>query len=232
LFGFIVGLIFILVRIPAMVLGIGMGLILETVAYLSSGGLGLDLFGKPGIAVLSQIDFTIMIVFLVALFTLILVSYTQYGYHLKAIQGSQRIAQNSGIKVFSHAVKSYAFAGAFVGISGILDSAYRTQMEASLGFTSNGPIFGGIFPMSLGIYIGKWSNPAIGIVTSTLTLKILSIGIGRLQLSDAMTNVVNMILFVLFLVYLANQNYFSQKRKKHQRIQMALQKRKELALAN
>lgn len=231
-FGFIVGLIFITVRIPALVLGIGMGLILETVAYISSNGFGLNLFGKPGIEFLSEIDFTIGIVFVVSLFTLVLLSYTQYGYHLRAIEGSQRIAQNSGIKVFKHAVMSYALAGSFVGISGILDSAYRTQMEASLGFTSNGPVFAGIFPMSLGNYIGKWSSPAIGIVVASLTLKIFSIGLGRMQLSDAMTSVVNMVLFVLFLIYLANQDFFSHRRQVRQRILLAQQKKKELAFAN
>lgn len=230
-FGFIVGLIFVSVRIPALVLGIGMGLVLESVAYVGSGGFGLNLFGVEGIGFLSEINFTILIVSIIALFTYGLVNYTKFGYHMKAIQGSQRIAQNSGIKVFKHAVISYSLAGAFVGISGILESAYRTQLESSLGFVSNGPVLGNIFPMSLGLYIGKWSNQAVGIVIGTLTLKIFSVALGRLEFSSAMTSVINMILFIAFLVYRANEDYFKDRFAIKNRIKLARQTRKDYAIA-
>lgn len=230
-FGFLVGMLFVIVRIPALVLGIGMGLILETIAYVGSGGFGLNLFGVSGIAFLSEINFTILIVTFIALFTFILVKYTKFGYHMRAIQGSQRIAQNSGIKVFNHAVISYSLAGAFVGISGMLESAYRTQLEATLGFASNAPVLGNIFPMSLGLYIGRWSNQAVGIVVATLTLKIFAMALGRLEFSGAMTSVMNMLLFIMFLIYRANEDYFKNRRAVKERIEVAHTRNKEFVLA-
>jgi ribose transport system permease protein len=230
LFGFIVGMIFVMVRIPSLILGIGMGLILETVAYLYSDGIGLNLFGREGIDILKNIEFTILIVVVVATINLIMMAYTRYGYHLKAIQGSQRVAMNSGIKVFKHAVLSYTFAGGFVAISGVLFAAYNTQMEATLGFASNGPIVANIFPMMLGGYIGRKSNAAIGIITAALSLRIFSISLSRMALSESTTAVFNMLLFVLFLIWLANENVFKHRKEVKNRIIEAKNKRLSLVL--
>lgn len=230
LFGFIVGMIFVMVRIPSLILGIGMGLILETVAYLYSDGIGLNLFGREGIDILKNIEFTILIVVVVATINLIMMAYTRYGYHLKAIQGSQRVAMNSGIKVFKHAVLSYTFAGGFVAISGVLFAAYNTQMEATLGFASNGPIVANIFPMMLGGYIGRKSNAAIGIITAALSLRIFSISLSRMALSESTTAVFNMLLFVLFLIWLANENVFKHRKEVKKRIIEAKNKKLSLVL--
>lgn len=228
LFGFIVGMIFVIVRIPSLILGIGMGLILETVAYIFSDGIGLNLFGRAGIEILRNIEFTILVVVIVATINFIMMAYTRYGYHLKAIQGSQRIAMNSGIKVFKHAVLSYTFAGGFVAISGVLFAAYNTQMEATLGFASNGPIVANIFPMMLGGYIGRRSNAAIGIITAALSLKIFSISLSRMALSEATTSVFNMLLFVGFLIWLANEHVFDNRKAINARLNEA--KMKKLSL--
>lgn len=228
LFGFIVGMIFVIVRIPSLILGIGMGLILETVAYTFSDGMGLNLFGREGIDILRNIEFTILVVLVVATINFIMMAYTKYGYHLKAIQGSQRVAMNSGIKVFKHAVLSYTFAGGFVAISGVLFAAYNTQMEATLGFASNGPVVANIFPMMLGGYIGRRSNAAIGIITASLTLKLFSISLSRMALSESTTAVFNMVLFVIFLIWLANEHVFEHRSEVKERIKEA--KLKKLTL--
>ena len=46
LFGFLTGLMFVTFRVPPIVLGIGMGLIIEVIPYVATKGVGLNLFGK------------------------------------------------------------------------------------------------------------------------------------------------------------------------------------------
>ena len=157
-FGLITGLTFVVTRVPPMVLGIGIGLIWECVAYVASKGKGLNLFGVAGTEILANTGFTIALVILVAVIVLVLLSATRFGYQMRAIQGSQRIAQNSGINIFRHAVLCYMLAGGLVCIAGTIDAAYTTQMSATLGFTSNGVVVANMFPMLLGGLIGRKSN--------------------------------------------------------------------------
>lgn len=110
LFGTLVGFVFVTFRVPPMVLGIGMALIYECVAFASSNANGLQLFGK-GCESLSNMYVTIAVVAMATLFVGVMFQYTRFGYQMRAIQGSQRIAKNSGINIFLHAMLCYTMAG-------------------------------------------------------------------------------------------------------------------------
>ncbi len=228
MFGFLTGVVFVVTRVPAMVLGIGLGLIYESVAFFTSEGKGLNLFGVAGTDILIDMWFTIAVLFLTAAIMMFLLGYTRYGYHLRAIQGSQRIAKSSGIKIFKNAILGYTFAGGVVSTSGMLDAAMSNGMKVSTGFMSNGTVLANIFPMFLGMYISRWSNQAVGILIASLTLNIFSLGLSKLQINDAQTNVITMMLFLGLLIYLANENIFKVKREERARIALAKEKKARL----
>ena len=232
LFGLITGVLFVVTRVPAMVLGIGMGLVYESLAFVTSEGKGFNIFGVAGNEILIDMWFTIAVIAVCGGAVMFLLGYTRYGFHLRAIQGSQKIAKASGINVFKNAILSYAFAGGAVSISGMLDSAMTNGMKVSTGFMSNGTVLANMFPMFLGMYLSRWSNQAIGIFVAALTLNIFSLGLSKLQLNDAQTNVITMLLFLALLVFLANENIFKIRRAEKARIALANEKKESLAVVN
>lgn len=229
IFGFLTGLAFIGFRVPPMVLGVGMALIWEVVPYIASEGKGLNLFGVQGMGILTESWFQIAVVVVMAVVVLILMNYTRLGYETKAVQGSQFIAKNSGINIFRHAVECYTLAGALICIAGVLDVAFSTQMAAGLGNTSNGVVTANMFAMILGSYIGEKSDSSIGIIVAALTLNIFKYGLSMMQLSEANTSVVNMVIFIAFLVYQSNR--YVGKLRKEQRARVALAQEKKAQLA-
>jgi hypothetical protein len=84
--------------------------------------------------------------------------------------------------------------------------------------------------MFLGIFLGRWSNQAVGILVATLTLRIFAMGLAKLQLSEAMSNVVNMFLYLAFLVYLANENYFKKRKAWADRLVEVQEKKSKLGI--
>ncbi len=224
-FGFVTGLAFITFRVPPMVLGVGMALIWEVVPYVVSGGKGLNLFGVEGMDILSEAWFQIAVVVLMAVLVYILMNYTRLGYETKAVQGSQYIAKNSGINIFRHAVECYTLAGALICIAGVLDVSFTTQMASSLGNTSNGVVTANMFAMILGSYIGEKSDSSIGIIVASLTLSIFKYGLSMMELSEANNSVVNMVIFICFLVYQANRYVGQLHKDQRARIALAQEKR-------
>lgn len=225
IFGFITGIVFITLRVPPMVLGIGIGLVWECVPYVASQGKGLNLFGTSGIAILSETYFIILLMIIIAVFVTIIMNTTSFGYEMKAIQGSQLIARNSGINIFRHTVICYTLAGCLVCIAGTVDTGFTTQLSATLGLASNGAVTAHMFPMILGGFIGLWSNDAIGIIVAAITVRIFSFGLTSLELSEANASFLNMVLFVGFLVFLANKNYFKIRKAELARIALAKKKK-------
>lgn len=231
LFGFLTGMLFVLTRVPPMVLGIGLGLIWECVPYVVSQGKGLNMFGVADVTLLTQTNFIIVLVIVVAAFVMILMNKTRFGYNVRSIQGSQRISQNSGINIFANAVGCYTLAGGLVCIAGMIDAAYTTQITASLGLVSNSVVVANMFPMLLGGYIGRRSNQSFGIVVAAFTLEIFALGLSYLELSEANTTVCNMVLFVAFLVFLANEHVLAMRKFDRERIAQAQEKKKSMSLA-
>lgn len=231
LFGILTGLAFITLRVPPMVLGVGMALIWEVVPYVVSGGKGLNLFGVSGMGILTESWFQIVVVVVMAALVYILMNYTRLGYETKAVQGSQLIARNSGINIFRHAVECYALAGGLVCIAGVLEVSFSTQMSAGLGNTSNGVVTANMFAMILGGYIGERSDSAIGILAAALTLQIFKYGLSLMELSDPNNAVVNMVVFVGFLVFLANRHVGALNKARKERVQLAQKFKAELAAA-
>ncbi len=229
LFGFLTGLAFVITRVPPMVLGVGMGLIWEVIPFAFTGGKGLNLYGMQGNAILNNTYFIIIGMVVIAIFCALLMNNTRFGYELKAIQGNQLIAQNSGINIFKNAVICYTFAGGLVCIGGMFTAAYETQLLAGLGLASNGVVTSNMFPMMLGAFIGLWSNDAIGTIVAALTIQIFQYGLTQLEFSTPNTNAINQGLFVLFLVFLANKEIFKIKAREKARIAEAREKKARMA---
>ena len=230
-FGGVIGLIFVWFRTPAMVLGVGMGLIYECLAFVGSGSKGLQLYAAPNVRNLSNMYLCITVLLLVLAIFLVLIKYTKFGYHMRAIGGSQKIAHNSGINIFRHAVGCYTLAGGAIGCAGIFEAAYSGSMDATLGLASNSVVMTNCFPMYLGKYLGRWSNEAVGILVSAMTIKLFQTGLSIMKFSMTEQRVFTLCLFLVFLVFRANETIFRDRKAKKARIAQAREMKKTMAKA-
>lgn len=232
IYGGIVGIAYVTLRIPPMVLGIGMACILECVGFTLSGGAGFKMVGTAGVETLTNVNFTIAVVAVMLVVMLVLMTYTTFSYKFRAVRGSQQIARNSGINIFVNVALCYTMAGILVAVSGVLDAAFTGSMNASMGLTSNGSVMANMFPMMIGgAFLSRYINQAVGIVSASVALKIFSMGLLAFNVSDAVSGCINMALFIAFLVWQANSNVLAQRRYDADRIAQARQMKAEMAKA-
>lgn len=203
--GGVVGVLYVTLRIPPMVLGIGMACIYECLGFAATNGIGLRLVGTPGVARLSDMNFTIAVVAVILVVMLVLMTYTKFSYKFRAVRGSQQIARNAGINVFVNVAICYTVAGVVVAISGVLDAAFAGSMAASMGLTSNGSVMTHMFPMMIGCtFLSKYVNQSIGIVSAAVAVRIFAMGLTCFNVSEAVSSSINMALFIAYLVWQAN----------------------------
>lgn len=230
--GLIVGVIFIKLRILPMVLGIGMTLVYECISFAAYDQQGLMLFGKKGIGVLSNVVFiTITLVVIIAAVTY-LFQYSKFGYERRAIQGNQKISSDSGINIYINCVICYILAGALVAVAGVFDTAFKGSMVPALGMTSNSSVFVNMFPMFIGIWLSKYSNPVVGIFTSCLSVRILSTGLSKINMDGNIQTCVIFTIYLLFMIYRMNENKLQYAKNKRARKALAIKTRRELAVQN
>lgn len=220
--GLVTGLIFVNIRILPMVLGLGMTLVFECMCFAVNNQQGVNLYGKPGVEILSNTLFIILIAALIIIISSYLFQFSVFGFKYRAIQGSQKLASDAGINIFSNCVKSYTIAGVLVACAGVFTAIYSGSLTPVLGMTSNGSVFSNMFPMVLGLWVGSFvKNKQIGILMGSLSINIFNIALSKLGLSNSMQNVILYAFFLLFVVYSANKWRFTYAKKRYSRIALA-----------
>lgn len=231
--GGFVGFLFIHLRILPMVLGLGISLVFECISFSLNNQQGLNLFGKQGVEILSNWGFIAVVTVIILLVMTYLYQYSSFGYNRRAIQGNQKLANDSGINIYLNAVLCYIAAGALVAVAGVFDTAYKSSLVPVLGMSSNSTVFANMFPMAVGVWLARKSNPVIGILAGALSVQFLVVGLAKFTpvgLSDYMQTCIKYSVWLLFMIYRMNEYRFQYRRDRKARIALAKETRKNLSL--
>lgn len=223
--GVVIGFVFIKLRILPMVLGLGMTLVFECVCFAINNQQGVILFGKPGVEILSNITFVIIVSAAIVLAAYYLFQLSSFGFKYRAIQGSQKLAADAGINIYSNCVFCYVIAGVLVACAGVFTTIYQGNLTPVLGMTSNGKVFTNMFPMVLGTWIGLLChNRELGILMGSVTVNIIILGLTKLGLSSSVQNVVVYALFLIFVIYNTNSSKIAYYKARKARLAVAEKK--------
>lgn len=211
--GSVVGILFVVTKIPSMVLGIGMALIYECIAFAWSFN-GFQLYGKSDMAILGSTQFELAALAAVIIIFYFVFSYIKFGYHYRAIQGSQVVAKSMGINVYVNCVVCYGIAGGLIAASGVFDTSYTGVLASTMGLASTATTFTAMLAVFVANYLSRFTNRAVALAVGALTVRILSYGLIILQLPNPAVVAINYICLLLFLVF---QGYMARKKIKDAR---------------
>lgn len=232
--GTFTGVLFVNLRILPMVLGLGISLVYECISFSMYDQQGLNLFGKQGVSILSDKLFIIAVMLLVIVAMTYLFQYSTFGYNRRAIQGNQKLANDSGINIYTNAVICYALAGGLVAIAGVFDTAYKSNLVPVLGMSSNSTVFAAMFPMAVGMWLSKKTNPVIGILAGSLAVQFLVLGLAKFTnvgLSSYWQTCLKYGCWLVFMIYRMNEDRLLQGKARRARIALAKRTRAERAAA-
>ena len=218
------GFLFINLRILPMVLGLGISLVYECISFSVYDQQGLSLFGKQGVGILSNKLFIVLVTLLIMAVMTYLFQYSSFGYNRRAIQGNQKLANDAGINIYRNALLCYMTAGALVAIDGVFDTAYKSNLVPVLGMNSNSTVFANMFPMAVGVWLAKKSNPVIGILAGSLSVQFLVLGLAKFTnvgMSDYLQTCIKYSVWLVFMIYRMNEDKFQFMKDKRARVALA-----------
>ena len=190
------------------------------------------LYGKPGVAILSNMSFVIVVAVVLLLVMTYLFQYSSFGYKGRAVQGNQKLAADAGVDVYVNCIISYTLAGMLAACAGVFDTAFKGTMTPVLDMGSNGMFFGSMFPMFVGVWLGSFvGNPVLGVLCGALSMRFLTLGLAKLSLEGAIQNIIIFSLFLIFMILRDNMSKFSYMKRKRERILLAKQTAMEMQAA-
>lgn len=215
--GCVTGSLYVLLRLPPMIVGLGMTLILEGVVAILTDGCKPVGFGVDASYYQFAVDpIPMLLVSFAALCLMILLfHYTGFGYHYRALQSGQKIAVNTGIDEKSNAVVCYSVAGLLFGAAGALSICSTNGVTPTINFSSIASIFSCFLPLFFSGFIGKFCNKQLAIFLGCIAYEFIQIGFGQISFSVAaftadIYRVVEAAILVLFLIYLNNEEKINE----------------------
>ena len=213
------GVVYVLTRIPPIIVSLGMTLFYEGCAFAFTGGKGVSLVTRADIIGFSTVSNYILVTAIAVLLVILLFDHTRFGANYHALLSGQKIAVETGIREVGNALCCYAVSGALMGVVGFIALANTGSQLMSLNFGSIGIMFTAFLPMFIGGWIGRFINKRIGIMLGAVSMALISLAYTRFNTDSSVQSIISALLLVLFLIYLNNEfailNKFRKKQKEN-----------------
>ena len=208
--GLLSGVIYVTLKLPPIIVSLGVTLIFEGVLYtITEGKYIMTEVQNSSMAHFSgSWVYPLIIIAAVLAFIILLFDHTKFGYNYNALKNGQKVAVNTGIKEIPNALVCYAVCGGLMGIVGFLNTLRSSNINGGqLNFASIGIMFTAFLPMFIGGYIAKYSNEKLGYLLAALCMSMLNSTFAAFsnEISASMQSIINAVLLVVFLIYLNNQ---------------------------
>lgn len=214
------GALYLLLRLPSMIVSLGTTLIFEAIAYLLVRAFAYN--GDIETIYLRRaltprlFNFTSDIVAMIAMaltataFMIVVFHYTRFGYDYRALQGGQRIAVNTGVAEAGNAIVCYLITGVLLGLAGVVNFSFATAVQPSINFGTVSLMFECFCPLFFGGFLAHYINKQAGILVGVVSYSFIQTGLGQIRNAQNWNNfvipLINATILVLFMIYQTNES--------------------------
>lgn len=220
--GAISGLLYVLLRLPPMIVSLGVAMLFEAAAFLYKSG-GIKLMGKNDLLVYARWPNNFILLGVILLVLVYLLNFTKFGYNTNSLRSGQKNAVDVGINEKRNAVACYILAGVLMGAAGMIYLSQYGTIAPSTGLSSSSYIMSAFLPMFIGDAMKRYSDRNIGVIVGAFIQACITSGFSKLGLSNSVQQVLNGAIVLVFLVYASNQYKIFQLRQNREKKKRAEQ---------
>lgn len=211
----ITGILNWVLRIPSLVLTMGLTMIYEIAGKQISGQFSFVSIDYK-YAFLGAAPHIVYILFGSAAIFYFIYNYTKYSNHMRAVGSNEMLAKNAGIKTQMVKFLSFVIGSLFIAIAALLTISQSGSMGAQVSLGSATLLFKPLMGVMIAIVLQPICDMTFGIFISQLTINTIFIGLIAIGLPDTFQNVVLGFFLLVVMIFSNNIGVFSGlfKRKK------------------
>lgn len=195
------GLLYNWLRVPGMVLGLGMLLVFEAMPRLFFPG-GGNMDQKSAYLARSPWIFIVMAITMVVFY--VLYNLTPFGHNLRAVGANQSVALAAGLNLDKIKLLNSIVGGLFLGIAAILHMSNQGKLFCVSNMGSMTVMMDGFMGVFLGMLLSRWSDPSFAVFCGVLTMKVMSAGFIAVGLPQNWKDVVTGFFMLIVMAISAN----------------------------
>lgn len=175
LVGLINGTVYLRLRIPSIIVTVGMVLVYEVLASFFSGGQGI--FLPENLIAFATFPLNVVVWLVALVSSYILFNKSVIGGHVRAVGESERIAASVGLNVGRTKLVGFVLAATYAGLGAILYQSYGRYVEPQVSLASLALIFPPLAGFFYALSISRWVNLIIAVIIGEFTIMMLLNGL-------------------------------------------------------
>lgn len=208
------GTVFSLLKIPSIIVTIGMMLIYESISQLYNGGKTVIIESK--FAILGAFPYIFIILIAGAVLFHMIQGYTKFGYNVYSVGNSPVISKNIGINTGKVKFLCFLVGGIFMGLASIIYLSYGATVSAKSNMDTLSFTFTPIMGVILGMHIAKFCGLTLGIIIGEVTINLINSGLIATGMSANMQQIVTGMALLMVLVFTGIKERMDEDRMKKQ----------------
>ena len=201
--GLISGLVYVILKLPPMVVSVGLAMVYEAIGFMFNNAKGVKMIGNK-MLVFARTGNSLILMAVVLILLVIVYDFTKIGYNRRALQGGQKIAVDVGIREKNNAVYCYVIAGVMMGLAGCVYLSKNGVLAPETGLGSSSYFMSAFLPMFIGGIFAKYSSYPVAIFMGAVVQAMITSGLQRMGVSNSVQTVINGLIVCAFLIYASN----------------------------
>ena len=219
--GIITGVLNWWLKIPPLVLTMGLAMVFEIIGSKLAGHYGFVQIDNK-YAIFGSSPNIVIIFLLSAVLFYFVFNHTVFSFHMRAVGSNEAVAKNSGIKTDLVKCKSFVYGSVFIGIAAILTLSQSGSVGAQTSLGSVTIMFKPLISVLLALVLQRICDLTIGIFIAQFTLNIIFIGLIAVGLPDTFQNVVLGFFLLVVMILFENSGRIEELKEKRAARQKAM----------
>lgn len=219
--GIITGVLNWWLKIPSLVLTMGLAMVFEIIGSKLAGHYGFVQIDNK-YAIFGSSPNIVIIFLLSAVLFYFVFNHTVFSFHMRAVGSNEAVAKNSGIKTDLVKCKSFVYGSVFIGIAAILTLSQSGSVGAQKSLGSVTIMFKPLISVLLALVLQRICDLTIGIFIAQFTLNIIFIGLIAVGLPDTFQNVVLGFFLLVVMILFENSGRIEELKEKRAARQKAM----------
>ena len=202
--GLVSGMLYVTLRLPAMVTSLGVTMIFEAIAFALNKSKGIRMIGRFDVLIWGKPPYSLVLMGIALIILIYILNYTKFGYNSRSLRTGQKNAVDVGIDENLNAVLSYVIAGGLIALAGVMYMCQYGYIAPQTGLSSSSFMMGAFLPVFIGGALARYSDRNIGVIVGAFIQATISSGIVKMGASSSMKTVIDGAIVLIFLIYLSN----------------------------
>jgi ribose transport system permease protein len=217
----ITGLLYNLMRVPALVLTIGIVLIFESLPRIFFHG-GVTIPRRD--TFLAQEPWCFIVLAVMGLIFYIIYNQTAFGHNLRALGSSPGIAENVGLNSDKIKLICFLICGIFLGVAAVVYGSVQADVRNVTAMGSMTIMMDAFMGVFLAFFLAKYCDLTFAVVLGTITMKLITNGFVAMGTSSTIRDITTGFLLFILLAVSANQGWMDRLRERKENIRAANEK--------